>query len=99
MLTDIFARRYEQPRMWETFYEESRRLLVQGWQLLNDICPRQREPARQGFLDSDTRLAGERAWPEGTVSAVLGLPQPARSMAERSIYHGGDVRNVDAKAI
>jgi AbiJ N-terminal domain 4 len=39
MLTDIFARRYEQPRMWETFYEESRRLLVQGWQLLNDLCP------------------------------------------------------------
>ncbi|WP_246708737.1 MULTISPECIES: AbiJ-NTD4 domain-containing protein [Bradyrhizobium] len=39
MLTDIFARRYEQPRMWETFYEEQRRLLVQGYQLLNDICP------------------------------------------------------------
>src|SRR5258705_9526419 len=39
MLTDIFARRYEQPRMWETFYEESRRLLVQGCQLLNDVCP------------------------------------------------------------
>ena len=39
MLTDIFARRYEQPRMWETFYEESRRLLVQSCQLLNDICP------------------------------------------------------------
>ena len=39
MLTDIFARRYEQPRMWETFYEEQRRLLVQSWQLLNDICP------------------------------------------------------------
>jgi AbiJ N-terminal domain 4 len=39
MLTDIFSRRYEQPRMWETFYEEQRRLLVQGYQLLNDICP------------------------------------------------------------
>ncbi len=39
MLTDIFARRYEQPRMWETFYEEQRRLLVQSYQLLNDICP------------------------------------------------------------
>jgi AbiJ N-terminal domain 4 len=39
MLTDIFARRYEQPRMWETFYEEQRRLLVQGFQLLNDVCP------------------------------------------------------------
>jgi hypothetical protein len=39
MLTDIFARRYEQPRMWETFYEETRRLLVQSCQLLNDACP------------------------------------------------------------
>jgi hypothetical protein len=39
MLTDIFARRYEQPRMWETIYEEQRRLLVQGCQLLNDVCP------------------------------------------------------------
>jgi hypothetical protein len=39
MLTDIFARRYEQPRIWETFSEEPRRLLVQGWQLLNDVCP------------------------------------------------------------
>jgi hypothetical protein len=39
MLTDIFARRYEQPRMWETFHEEPRRLLVQGCQLLNDVCP------------------------------------------------------------
>jgi hypothetical protein len=39
MLTDIFARRYEQPRMWDKFSEESRRLLVQGCQLLTDICP------------------------------------------------------------
>jgi hypothetical protein len=39
MLTDIFARRYEQPQMWETFSEEPRRLLVQGCQLLNDVCP------------------------------------------------------------
>lgn len=38
MLTDIFARRYEQP-MWKTLYEEQRRLLVQGFQLLNDFCP------------------------------------------------------------
>jgi hypothetical protein len=39
MLTDIFARRYEQSRMWDTFSEEPRRLLVQGCQLLNDVCP------------------------------------------------------------
>jgi hypothetical protein len=39
MLTDIFAHRYAQLRIWETFYEEHRRLLVQGYQLLNDIRP------------------------------------------------------------
>jgi hypothetical protein len=39
MLTDIFAHRYAQSRMWETFYEEQRRLLVQSYQLLSDICP------------------------------------------------------------
>lgn len=39
MLTDIFAHRYTQRLMWETFYEEQRRLLVQSYQLLNDICP------------------------------------------------------------
>lgn len=39
MLTDIFAQRYAQPLMWESFYEEQRRLLVQGFQLLKDICP------------------------------------------------------------
>jgi hypothetical protein len=39
MLTDIFARRYKHPHMWETFSEEPRRLLVQGSQLLNDVCP------------------------------------------------------------
>jgi hypothetical protein len=39
MLTDIFARRYEPSRMWDTFSEEPRRLLVQGFQLLNDVCP------------------------------------------------------------
>ena len=39
MLTEIFAHRYAQPLMWETFYEEPRRLLVQGYQLLNEVCP------------------------------------------------------------
>ncbi|WP_316238674.1 AbiJ-NTD4 domain-containing protein [Bradyrhizobium sp. SZCCHNR1015] len=39
MLTDIFTHRYAQARIWETFSEEQRRLLVQGYQLLNDICP------------------------------------------------------------
>ncbi|WBL76039.1 hypothetical protein I3J27_23760 [Bradyrhizobium xenonodulans] len=39
MLTDIFSYRYAQPCIWETFYEEHRRLLVQSYQLLNDLCP------------------------------------------------------------
>ncbi|MET4276850.1 MULTISPECIES: AbiJ-NTD4 domain-containing protein [unclassified Bradyrhizobium] len=37
MLTDIFARRYEQPCLWETFLEVHRRLLAQGFQLLSDV--------------------------------------------------------------
>ena len=73
MLTDIFARRYEQPRMWETFYEEQRRLLVQTCQLLNDICPYYANDGKEhqhgkDFWTTDTGLAGERAWPEGAVS-------------------------------
>lgn len=39
MLTDIFAHRYVQPVMWDIFTEEPRRLITQGYQLLNDICP------------------------------------------------------------
>jgi hypothetical protein len=54
MLTDIFARRYEQPRMWETFYEEQRRLLVQGCQLLNDLCPY--------YVDGKENKHGKDSW-------------------------------------
>jgi hypothetical protein len=54
MLTDIFAHRYAQPRMWETFYEEHRRLLVQGYQLLNDICPY--------FVDGKVDKHGKDFW-------------------------------------
>jgi AbiJ N-terminal domain 4 len=54
MLTDIFARRYEQPRMWETFHEEPRRLLVQGCQLLNDVCPY--------YVDGKENKHGEDFW-------------------------------------
>jgi hypothetical protein len=39
MLTDIFARRYENVPMWGTFTEQSRRLIVQGYQLLEQIFP------------------------------------------------------------
>ncbi|WP_027556621.1 AbiJ-NTD4 domain-containing protein [Bradyrhizobium sp. Cp5.3] len=54
MLTDIFAFRYAQPRMWETFYEEPRRLLVQGFQLLNDICPY--------YVDGNEHKGGKEFW-------------------------------------
>ena len=54
MLTDIFARRYDQPRMWETFYEEPRRLLVQGSQLLNDLCPY--------YVDGKENVLGVEFW-------------------------------------
>jgi hypothetical protein len=54
MLTDIFARRYEQPLMWETFYEEHGRLLVQGYELLNDICPY--------FVDGKADEHGKHFW-------------------------------------
>lgn len=54
MLTDIFAFRYAQPRMWETFHEEPRRLLVQGYQLLNDICPY--------YVDGNEQKAGVEFW-------------------------------------
>jgi hypothetical protein len=39
MLTDIFARRYGDVPMWGAFDEPSRRLLVQAFQLLDQICP------------------------------------------------------------
>lgn len=39
MLTDIFARRYQDVPMWKTFTEEPRRLIVQGFQLLNQLHP------------------------------------------------------------
>jgi AbiJ N-terminal domain 4 len=39
MLTDIFARRYESVPMWQAFDEPSRRLIVQAFQLLDQICP------------------------------------------------------------
>lgn len=54
MLTDIFARRYEQPRIWEMYTEEPRRLLVQGWQLLNDIC--------SYYVDGKENALGKDFW-------------------------------------
>ncbi|MET3264174.1 hypothetical protein ABIF38_005680 [Bradyrhizobium japonicum] len=40
--------------MWETFYEEHRRLLVQGYQLLNDICPY--------YVDGNEDKRGKEFW-------------------------------------
>ena len=39
MLTDIFARRYENVPMWQTFEEPSRRLIVQSFKLIEQIFP------------------------------------------------------------
>ena len=39
MLTDVFARRYENVSIWKMFTEEPRRLIVQGFQLLNQLHP------------------------------------------------------------
>jgi hypothetical protein len=69
MLTDIFAHRYAQPRMWETFYEEHRRLLVQGYQLLNDICPY--------YMDGKENQHGKDFWTRihGLLARELGLQE------------------------
>jgi AbiJ N-terminal domain 4 len=50
----IFARRYDQRRIWETFYEDHRRLLVQGSQLLNDLCPY--------YVDGKEKVLGMEFW-------------------------------------
>ena len=102
MLTDIFARRYEQPRMWETFYEEPRRLLVQSCQLLNDICPyyvdgKEHKHGKDFWTRIHDLLARELGLKELSPQ-YWGLLQQAKSMAERPIYHGADVRDVDAAA-
>jgi hypothetical protein len=39
MLTDILSRRYENVPMWQTFDEPARRLLVQSFQLVDQIFP------------------------------------------------------------
>ena len=64
MLTDIFARRYENVPMWPTFDEPARRLLVQTFQLLDQICPydvdgRVSEPGKQFWTALHNLLARE----------------------------------------
>ncbi|SFL42354.1 hypothetical protein SAMN03159423_1931 [Bradyrhizobium sp. NFR13] len=69
MLTDIFAYRYAQPRIWETFYEEHRRLLVQSFQLLNDLCP--------FYVDGNEDKRGKDFWTQihDLLARELGLKE------------------------
>lgn len=69
MLTNIFARRYEQPRMWEMFNEDARRLLVQSWHLLNDVCPY--------YVDGEENQCGKDFWTQiqGLLARELGLKE------------------------
>jgi hypothetical protein len=69
MLTDIFSRRYEQPCMWETFSEEPRRLLVQGCQLLKDVCPY--------YVDGKEDKHGKEFWTQihALLARELGLQE------------------------
>jgi AbiJ N-terminal domain 4 len=81
MLTDIFARRYEQPRMWETFSEEPRRLLVQGCQLLNDLCPY--------YVDGNENKHGKDFWIRihDLLARELGLNEEGRPPKGESAFH------------
>ena len=69
MLTDIFAYRYAQVRMWETFDEEHRCLLVQGYQLLNDLCP--------FYVDGHEDKRGKEFWTQmhDLLARELGLKE------------------------
>lgn len=55
--------------MWETFYDEQRRLLVQGWQLLNDVCPY--------YVDGKEDKHGKDFWTRihGLLARELGLTE------------------------
>ena len=87
MLTDIFARRYEQPRMWETFSEEPRRLLAQGYQLLNDICPY--------YVNGTENVQGKLFWTQihDLLARELGLkelsPQYWGFYNKQNLWQGG----------
>jgi AbiJ-like protein len=65
MLTDIFARRYENVPMWQTFDEPSRRLTVQTFQLLQQIVPyyandgKELAEGKANWTQLHTRLARE----------------------------------------
>lgn len=64
MLTDIFARRYETVPIWQAFDEPSRRLLVQTFQLLEQISPyyvggKEYEPGKAFWTQLHALLARE----------------------------------------
>src|SRR5258706_15432166 len=87
MFTYFFARRYEKPRMWETFCEEPRRLLVQGYQLLNDVCPY--------YLDGKESEHGKDFWRRihDLVARELGLkelsPEGWGFYNQQNLWQGG----------
>ena len=74
MLTDIFARRYKHPHLWETFSEEPRRLLVQGSQLLNDVCPY--------YVDGKENEHGKNFWTRIHDLLARELGRPGRAAAQ-----------------
>lgn len=69
MLTDIFARRYEKVLIWKVFDEPSKRLLVQGTQLLEQIFPY--------YLGGSESQQGKLHWNNlhDLMSRELGLPE------------------------
>jgi|SoiMethySBSTD1v2_1073268.scaffolds.fasta_scaffold2230095_1 hypothetical protein len=70
MLTDIFARRYENVPMWQAFDEPSRRLIVQTFQLLPQIFP-------YYGIDGKETTAGKAFWTQlhGLLARELGLQE------------------------
>lgn len=68
MLNDIFARRYEAQQLWPTLQEKIRRLLVQGFKLLDErVCPY--------YVNGKETETGKAFWKElqGRLSTELGL--------------------------
>jgi hypothetical protein len=68
MLNDIFARRYEAQQLWPTLNEKMRRLLVQGFKLLDErVCPY--------YVNGNENETGKAFWKElqSRLSTELGL--------------------------
>ncbi|HWN53454.1 MAG TPA: hypothetical protein VNO18_27165 [Xanthobacteraceae bacterium] len=68
MLTDIFATRYLELKLWDGFAEQDRRLLVQSFRLLEEqICPY--------YVDSKESPAGKAFWTDlhNRISMEMGV--------------------------